>query len=56
MISALTLAKLDHILYMQRAYRAIEMGADSEEAKMVKVDETQCRFGRWLKEEGGGAN
>lgn len=56
MISALTLAKLDHVLYMQRAYRAIESGAESQEAQVVKIDETQCRFGQWLKEEDGGAN
>jgi len=56
MISALTLAKIDHILYMQRAYRAIELGSESEEAHMVKVDETQCRFGKWLKSEDGGSS
>lgn len=54
MISSLTLAKIDHILYMQRAYRAIECGADSAEAQAVSVDETQCRFGNWLKHEDGG--
>jgi len=54
MISALTLAKIDHILYMQRAYRAIELGAESSEAQTVKVDETQCRFGKWLLLEDGG--
>ena len=56
MISALTLSKTDHILYMQRAYRAIEMGAESEEAHSIKIDETQCRFGKWLKDENGGAS
>jgi len=56
MISALTLAKIDHILYMQRAYRAIEVGADSAEAHAVKVDDTQCRFGKWLKSEEGGSS
>ena len=56
MISALTLAKIDHILYMQRAYRAIEVGSDSPEALAVKVDETQCRFGKWLKSEDGGSS
>lgn len=54
MISALTLAKLDHILYMQRAYRAIELGPESDEAKFVKVDDTQCRFGHWLRSDEGG--
>ena len=55
MISSLTLAKLDHILYMQRAYRAIEMGADSEEARIVNVDEAQSGFGQWLVSDSGGA-
>lgn len=54
MISSLTLAKLDHVLYMQRAYRAIEMGPDSDEAKAVKIDDTQCRFGHWLRSDEGG--
>lgn len=54
MISALTLAKIDHILYMQRAYRAVEAGHDSEEAHAVKIDHTQCRFGNWINSEEGG--
>ncbi len=54
MVSSLTLAKLDHIVYMQRAYRAIELGADSEEAQMVQVDESASAFGQWLASEDGG--
>lgn len=54
MISALTLAKIDHILYMQRAYRAIELGADSEEARSVDVKETESSFGQWLTSDEGG--
>jgi len=54
MISALTLAKIDHILYMQRAYRAIEVGADSEEAHSVRVDENNSSFGQWLLSDDGG--
>ena len=54
MISALTLAKIDHILYMQRAYRAIEVGADSEEARSVAVEETDSSFGQWLISADGG--
>lgn len=55
MISSLSLAKIDHVLYMQRAYRAIEMGSDSPEANTVRIDETQCRFGKWLENIDGGA-
>ena len=54
MISALTLAKIDHIIYMQRAYRAIEVGADSEEARSVAVEETESSFGQWLTSADGG--
>ena len=54
MISALTLAKIDHILYMQSAYRAIEVGADSKEAHSVAVEETDSSFGQWLISADGG--
>jgi len=54
MISALTLAKIDHILFMQRAYRAIEVGADSEEAHSVRVDDKNSSFGQWLLSDDGG--
>ena len=54
MVSTLTLAKIDHILYMQQAYRAIEVGADSEEARSVRVDENSSSFGQWLTSDDGG--
>lgn len=54
MISALTLAKIDHVLYMQRAYRGIELGFDSEETQSVRINETQCRFGNWMTSDEGG--
>ena len=54
MISSLTLHKIEHILYMQRAYRAIELGSESVEANIVRVDDKQSRFGHWLKDEDGG--
>ena len=54
MISALTLAKIDHIIYMQRAYRAIELGFDSEETRSVRVDEKNSSFGQWLSSNDGG--
>lgn len=56
MISTLTLSKIDHTLYLQRAYRAIELGGDSAEAKSVQIDENQCFFGEWLKSEDGGGS
>ncbi|MDH5395758.1 MAG: methyl-accepting chemotaxis protein [Gammaproteobacteria bacterium] len=54
MISSLTLSKISHILYLQRAYRAIELGVDSEEAKAVYIDEHECDFGHWLMSADGG--
>ena len=54
MISALTLAKFEHIVYMQRAYRAIELGSDSEEAHSVIVNENDSNFGQWLLSDDGG--
>ncbi len=44
-LSDLTLAKIDHILYVQRAHRAVEVGPDSEEAKLINVDHEHCNFG-----------
>lgn len=54
MICYVSLAKLDHMVYMQRAYRAIDLGSNSDEAQAVKVDELHCRFGKWLVAENGG--
>ncbi len=54
MVSNVSLTKVDHLLYMQRAYRAIEKGLDSPEAKAVMVDEKNCRFGKWLHLSSGG--
>lgn len=54
MVSALTLAKIDHIIYMQQAYRAIEVGADSEEARSIAVEDTESSFGQWLTSADGG--
>ncbi len=50
-----TLSKLDHIVYIQKAYRTLETGANSQEAQDVGVDEAHCNFGKWLlSEEGSG--
>ncbi|MDP2806492.1 MAG: methyl-accepting chemotaxis protein [Gallionellaceae bacterium] len=44
-----SLVKMDHIIYMQNAYRAIEMCAapDCDEAKAVKTNHKNCRLGKW---------
>ncbi|MDX2503136.1 MAG: methyl-accepting chemotaxis protein [Gammaproteobacteria bacterium] len=55
LISYGTLAKVDHIVYVQKAYRTLETGLESQEARDVEVNEQNCRFGKWLKDGTGGA-
>lgn len=56
MVNYVALAKVEHVLYMQQAYRAMELGKDSDIARAVLINEDQSRFGQWLKDEktGGG--
>ena len=54
MVTNVSLTKVDHLLYMQRAYRAMEKGLESAEGKAVMVDEKNCRFGKWLPKDTGG--
>ncbi len=54
LVSFAALAKLDHIVYVQKAYRTLDSGRDSQEAKDVEVNEQNCRFGKWLQDESGG--
>ena len=43
-----TLVKLDHVIYMQNGYIAVEFGEpDAPEAKAVSVNSDQCRLGKW---------
>jgi len=46
-ISNGTLIKMDHMIYMQNAYRAASTGQNSPEWKAVAVDHHSCRFGQW---------
>jgi len=56
LVSFCSLAKVDHIMYMQNAYRSLETGSQSAEAQKVSVNHENCRFGKWLQDpEGGGA-
>lgn len=42
------LIKVDHIIYMQRAYYAVETNAPTGEAgQTVTVNHHDCRFGKW---------
>lgn len=49
-----SLVKMDHIIYMQNAYRAVELckTPDCDEAKAVKSDHKNCRLGKWYLDAG----
>ncbi len=47
-VSFTALAKVDHFVFKQNAYLALDHGAESSEATAVRVTENECRFGRWL--------
>ena len=44
------LTKLDHIIYKQNGYIAIENHQDSPQATAIKVDNHNCRLGKWYYE------
>ena len=46
-ISNGTLIKMDHMIYMQNAYRAADTGYNSPAWKAVEVDHHNCHFGKW---------
>ena len=46
-ISNASLIKVDHMIFMQNAYRAADTGNNSQEWKAVEVNHHDCRFGQW---------
>nr|BAL57873.1 methyl-accepting chemotaxis protein [uncultured beta proteobacterium] len=50
-----SLVKLDHVIFMQRGYVAVEKGGEGEEAQAVSVDHHNCRLGKWYYEGHGKA-
>jgi methyl-accepting chemotaxis protein len=51
-----SLTKVDHVVYMQKAYRVVEMNdAEGDEAQAVLVDDQSCRFGKWYESGDGKA-
>ena len=48
-----SLVKMDHIIYMQNAYMAVEKARDCDEATAVKADHYHCRLGKWYYEGAG---
>ncbi len=47
-VSFAALAKVDHFIYKQNGYLAINHGVDSDNARAVEVNEQSCRLGKWL--------
>jgi methyl-accepting chemotaxis protein len=52
-VSDSSLSKVDHMIYIQNAYRALELGDDSEAWQRAMVDPDHCRFGQWYSGEEG---
>ncbi len=50
-----SLAKMDHMIYMQNAYMAIQKASECDEAKATQTNHHQCRLGKWYYEGEGKA-
>lgn len=48
-----TLVKLDHMIFKQNGYVALDKGADSPEGQAIRVDHRNCRLGHWYYEGNG---
>ena len=46
-VSDVSLSKVDHMIYIQNAYRSLELGEDSESWNKCKASPDGCRFGKW---------
>jgi methyl-accepting chemotaxis protein len=55
-VSDASLSKMDHMIYIQHAYRAIDLGGQSDSWQRSSVGPESCRFGRWYSEGDGAAN
>lgn len=55
-ISDSSLSKVDHMIYIQAAYRAFELGEGTEEWQVCSVDNHNCRFGKWYDDGDGSAH
>ena len=54
-ISDSSLSKVDHMIYIQNAYRALELGEATEPWDRAMVGPDSCRFGRWYSAGDGAA-
>ncbi len=50
-----SLIKVDHMIYKQRTYMALNSGGDEQYVKPVSVGHTACRLGKWYHEGDGKA-
>ena len=48
-----SLVKMDHIIYMQNAYIAVEADQKGKEYDAVRVDHYNCRLGKWYRDGSG---
>ena len=55
MISHISLAKMDHTVYVQKAHRVIGLDGDHPYIDDLRVDAAHCRFGHWFTDPDGGA-
>jgi methyl-accepting chemotaxis protein len=51
-MSFASLVKVDHVIYKQRAYMALNTGGEAAYTEPVTVDHQQCRLGQWYAGEG----
>ena len=47
-----SLAKVDHMVFMQNAYTAVHKGGDCEESQIALADAEHCRLGNWYQTDG----
>jgi hypothetical protein len=47
MVGEIALAKVNQIIYVQKGYRAVETGANSEYAREVSITHQECKLGKW---------
>ena len=46
-VSFASLIKVDHMIYVQNGYQALNLGSKSDSWNTVMVDHHSCRFGQW---------
>jgi methyl-accepting chemotaxis protein len=51
-MSFASLVKVDHIIYKQRAYMALNTGGEAAYTEAVTVDHHHCRLGQWYEGDG----